>query len=207
MYIRTRDGLGQGQAIWSTLQTFNRPTAQPTPIGYLGNFNEHMGQAKSEPCKETWAVWGFKPSSAELLDLQKNQIKVIAKRIVRSLERAIKGKGDVGVHLRLLFEGHVDEKTDRAPYQAPAGGFLTGNLDEDRARLVSWELQGQIKEEQGKSRATWFHPIYITPSYSGAGSTRPFNSDSKKNRRVVVCVRWEIVHKAEVLKRAMEESG
>ena len=206
MYIRTRDGLGQGQAIWSTLQTFKRPTVRPTPIGYLGNFNEHMGQAKSEPCKETWAVWGFKPSSAELLDLQKNQIKVIAKRIVRSLERDIKGKGDVGVHLRLLFEGHVDKK-EPAQYEVPAGGFLTGNVDEDRASAVSWELQGQIKKEQGKSRATWFHPIYITPNYSRAGSTRPFSSDSKKNRRVVVCVRWEIVHKAEVLKRAMEESG
>ena len=43
MYVRTRDGLGQGQATWSTRQMFNRPTAQPTLIGYLGNFNGDMG--------------------------------------------------------------------------------------------------------------------------------------------------------------------
>jgi hypothetical protein len=205
MYIRTREGLGQGQAVWSTLQPCNRPTAQPTPIGYLGNFNEHMGEAKWKSC---YVVWGFNEGSVALLASQKEQIKKYAIGIVRLLKRDIKGKGDVGVHLRLLFEGHADKK-EPAQYKAPAGRFLTEKVDEDRALLVSWELQGQIKKEQGKSPATWFHPIYITPEYSGAGSTRPYRdgSDSKKNRRVVVCVRWEIVDKAEVLKRAMEESG
>jgi hypothetical protein len=58
MYIWTREGLGQGQPIWSTLQTFNRPRGQPTPNGYLGNFNEHMGKTESEPCKQIWAVPG-----------------------------------------------------------------------------------------------------------------------------------------------------
>jgi len=158
-----------------------------------------MGQAKSEPCKKIWSVWGFKPSSADLLKRQKNQIENIAKRTVGSLESDIKKMGGDGVRLDLLFEGHVDEKTDRAPYAAPAGSFLTGNLDKDRARLVSWELQDRIKKRLS-------YPIFIN-TYYGEGSTRPFGSDSEKNRRVVVCMRWKIVSKAEVLKRAMEESG
>ncbi len=116
MYIWTREGLGQGQAIWSTLRTFNRPTGQPTPTGYLGNFNEHMGKAESKPCKEIWAVPGFKPSSSELLDFQKQHVKDIATHIVRLLIRDLEEKRSDRVRLRLVYEGHVDKKTDPAQY-------------------------------------------------------------------------------------------
>ena len=103
MYIWTREGLGQGQPIWSTLQTFNRPRGQPTPNGYLGNFNEHMGKTESEPCKQIWAVPGFKPRSSELLDFQKRHINDIATRIVSLLQGDLKGKGRTSVCAFVLF--------------------------------------------------------------------------------------------------------
>ena len=115
MYIRTRDGLGQGQTIWSTLQTFDRPTARPTPLPYLGNFNEHLGKAESKPCKETWAVWGFNPNSAKLLAFQKKHINDIATRLVSLFKLDLEGKR-AGVRVDFLLEGHVDKKTDSAQY-------------------------------------------------------------------------------------------
>jgi hypothetical protein len=45
MYVRTRDGLGQGQATWSTLQTFTRPTALTHPT--LANGRPHLFVYKS----------------------------------------------------------------------------------------------------------------------------------------------------------------
>jgi outer membrane protein OmpA-like peptidoglycan-associated protein len=181
MYIWTREGLGQGQPIWSTLQTFNRPTGQPTPTGYLGNFNEHMGKAESKPCKEIWAVWGFKPSSSELLDFQKQHIKDIATRIVSLLQGDLKRKGSDRVRLRIVYEGHVDKKTDPAQY---------GELDAERASEVASELREQILKKWDKRLSL----LLSIPELSGAGSTRPFGSgsDPQKNRRVVICLRWEI---------------
>ena len=153
MYIWTREGLGQGQAIWSALQTFNRPTGQPTPTGYLGNFNEHMGKAKSEPCKEIWAVPGFKPRSSELLDFQKRHIEDIATHIVSLLQgdlnlaqRDPKRKGS-RVRLRVVYEGHVDEKTDPKPY---------GELDAERAAEVAKELREQILKKWDRTSLVFF---------------------------------------------------
>ena len=184
MYIRTRDRLGQDQATWSALQTFNRPTTQQTPIGYLGNFNEHMGNDESKPCWETWSVSGFKENSAKLLDFQKKHIKDIATHIVRKLEREIKGKGEgnKSVDLFPIFEGHVDKKTDPAKY---------GDLAVKRAIVVYDEFADQIHKEWSK-RLIFRYGYSLEPKYSEAGSTRPFGSDTKKNRRVVICVRWEI---------------
>jgi hypothetical protein len=182
MYIWTREGLGQGQPIWSTLQTFNRPTGQPTPTGYLRNFNEHMGKTESEPCKEIWAVPGFKPRSSELLDFQKRHINDIATRIVSLLIRDLQGKGsDVRVRLRLVYEGHVDKKTDTEPH---------GELDAERAAEVAKELRDQILKKWGRRPGL----LLSIPELSGAGSTRPFGSgsDPQKNRRVVICLRWVI---------------
>src|SRR4029077_10847150 len=181
MYIWTREGLGQGQPIWSTLQTFNRPRGQPTPNGYLGNFNEHMGKTESEPCKQIWAVPGFKPRSSELLDFQKRHINDIATRIVSLLQGDLKGKGSDRVRLRVVYEGHVDKKTDTEPY---------GELDAERAAEVAKELREQILKKWDKR----FSLLLSIPELSGAGSTRPFGSgsDPQKNRRVVICLRWEI---------------
>jgi hypothetical protein len=178
MYIRTRDGLGQDQATWSPLQTFSRPTAQPISIGYLGNFNERLGKDESKPCKETWAVWGFNKNSAKLLDFQKKHIKDIATHLVSLLKRDLKGKQE-GVHLHLFFEGHVDKKTDPAQY---------GQLDMERASAVAEEFDKRISELNTRP----IIPLTASYRYSRAGSTRPLGSDSRKNRRAVVCLRWEI---------------
>jgi hypothetical protein len=178
MYIRTRDGLGQGQTTWSTLQTFNRPTAQPRPISYLGNFNERIGKAESKPCKETWAVWGFNPNSAKLLDFQKKHINDIATRLVSLFKLDLEGKR-AGVRVDFLLEGHVDKKTDSAQY---------GKLDLQRAKAVADELDKQIPAMNDRLMV----PIHASFRYSQAGLTRPVSSDSKKNRRAVVCVRWKL---------------
>jgi len=185
MYIKTGEGLGQGQATWSTLQTFNRPMTQPTQTGYLGNFNEYMGKAGTEPCKEIWAVSEFGPNSAKLLDFQKKHIKDIATRIIRLLERDLKGTGKgAEVRVQLSFEGHVDKSTDPANF---------GELDLERARAVGWLFQREIVNEWNK-KLVFEHPALFSNEESGVGSTRPFGDgkDSKKNRRVVICVRWWI---------------
>lgn len=173
MYIRTRDGLGPGQATWSTLPTFNRPRAEPTPIPYLGNFNEHWW--KAEPCKETWTVWGFAPRSAKLLDFQKKHIKDIATRITDLMRRDLNGK-QAGVRAHFHVEGHVDKKTDPAEY---------GELDLDRAKAVEHELRNCILHLSSFRYGS-------SGDRSAAGSKRPYGSDPKRNRRAVVCVRWKI---------------
>ena len=173
MYIRTRDELGQAQATWPTLPTFNRLRAQPTPIPYLGNFNEPSW--KAEPCKETWTVWGFAPGSAKLLDFQKKHIKDIATRITDLMRRDLNGKQG-GVRAHYHVEGHVDKKTDPAKY---------GELDLDRAMAVEQELRKCI-----------LHLIsfryFSSGDRSATGSKRPYGSDPIRNRRAVVCIRWKI---------------
>lgn len=184
MYIRTREGLGQGQATWPTLETFNRPTAQPVPIGYLGNFNGRLGKAESEPCKLIIAVGEFGKGSYTLSDSQKKHIKDIAIYILRLLNRDLKGKSSAGVTLKLSYEGHVDAKTDPKEY---------GKLDEKRAFMVSHELGDQIGKlwqefapELERTKGHYFHTA------SRAGSTRPREGATpKQNRRVVVCARWK----------------
>jgi hypothetical protein len=153
---------------------FNRPTAQPTLIGYLGNFNGDMGQPESEPCKRTFAVREFGKGSHKLSGPQKKHIKDIAARIVSLVKRDL---GEAPAHLRYHFEGHVDKKTDPAQH---------GNLDERRAIEVSGELQDQVIRRWKKGS------LLQTPTISRAGSSRPFGSDPKRNRRVVICVRWGI---------------
>jgi soluble cytochrome b562 len=143
-----------------------------------------MGKDESKPCWETWAVSGFKENSAKLLDFQKKHIKDIATHIVRKLESEIKGKGEGKKFVALfpLFEGHVDKKTDPAQY---------GNLAKKRAIVVSDEFLDQILKEWSK-RLIFRYGYGLSPKYSEAGSTRPFSLDPKKNRRVVICVRWKI---------------
>jgi hypothetical protein len=181
MYIRTRDGLGPGQATWFTLPTFNRPRAQPTPIPYLGNFNEPMGEAEPEPCRQTWAVWGFGPGSAKLLNFQKRHIKDIATELIKLFSRDL-NRATQMLRVKILFEGHVDKKTDPAAY---------GTLDMDRAKAVQHELE-KFMDELNRSAILPMHTGY---TYSRAGSTRPFSSDSQRNRRVVICVRWKVESK------------
>lgn len=182
MYVRTKDGLGQGQAPWSTHQTFNRPTAQPAPIGYLGNFNGHMGKAESEPCKLTFVVGEFGKDSHTLSGPQKKDIKDIATAILRSLNRDLKGKS-ADITLKLLCEGHVDANTDRKQY---------GDLDEKRAIEVGNELADQITNLRWKIGQD-IKGLTVRSTYSRAGSTRPRKgATSKQNRRVVVCARWQI---------------
>jgi hypothetical protein len=181
MYIRTRDGLGQAQATWPTLQTFNRPRAQPTPIPYLGNFNEPMGKAEPEPCRQTWAVWGFNPNSAKLLDFQKRHIKDIATQLFKLFPRNLNTATQM-LRGEFLFEGHVDKKTDPAAY---------GTLDMDRAQAVHGELSKWFYELNRIALLTYSWDY----NHSRAGSTRPFSSDSQRNRRVVICVRWKVQSK------------
>jgi len=140
-----------------------------------------MGKTESEPCKQIWAVPGFKPRSSELLDFQKRHINDIATRIVSLLQGNLKGKGSDRVRLRVVYEGHVDKKTDTEPY---------GELDAERAAEVAKELREQILKKWDKR----FSLLLSIPELSGAGSTRPFGSgsDPQKNRRVVICLRWEI---------------
>jgi len=178
MYIRTRDGLGPGQATWSTLPTFNRPRAQPTPIPYLGNFNELIGKAESKSCNETWAVWGFNPNSAKLLDFQKKHINDIWTRLVSLFKRDLQGKR-AGVRVDFLLEGHVDKKTDSAQYR---------ELDLQRAKAVEDELDKRMPAMLDRLVV----PIHWSFRHSQAGLTRPVSPDSKKNRRAVVCVRWKL---------------
>ena len=237
MYIRTRDGLGQGQATWSTRQTFNRPAAQPTAIGYLGHFNEPMGQTESKPCwdcYETAPCWArfrvenFKAASAELTDVIRKDIEDIAIAIIRILHRILQSKSvelkkrKTSLAVMLQLKGHLSKATDPE----------NKSLDLDRAKAVAeylstqlsneWSRQGLGRYESGtlgcrlqptykllKSKAqpssrnlrtaihtytsgTKFINALNSLARSEAGSTRPVSSDSKKNRRVVVCLRWEI---------------
>jgi hypothetical protein len=134
-----------------------------------------------KPCKQIWTVWGFKPNSSTLLAFQKKHIKDIAKRLHGLFKRDLKGKSENAyIEIQLSFEGHVDKKTDSANY---------GKLDLDRAGEVSFELDNQLGE---LSTIDFFSQLKKF-DYSPAGSTRPYDSNSpQKNRRVVVCVRWEI---------------
>lgn len=177
MYFRTEDGLGQDQATWSTPQTFNRPTAQPTPIGYLGRFHEPT--AKRE---QSWGVWGFEPGRARLLQFQKKHINDIVTSLFKLLRDDLAGKGKAaGIRLYLWFEGHVDKNTDPAQY---------GSLDRGRANAVELEFLNRMdKLNPG------VYPIKSSSKVTLAGSTRPYpgsDQDPKLNRRVKIGVRWEI---------------
>jgi hypothetical protein len=132
-------------------------------------------------------VWGFKANSPELLEVQKQQIKKITTEIVKSLKRDLQGKGSTCVvRLRIVYEGHLDKKTDDpAKYDDPAKGKA---LDTDRAATVAVELREHILKNMGQ------RVLLSIPELSGAGSTRPFGSgsDPQKNRRVAICFRWKI---------------
>jgi hypothetical protein len=194
MYIRTREGLGQGQATWSAFQTFNRPPARSMLIDGLGNFNEHMGQTESKPCWDCfktapcWArfkVENFKPASAELTDVIKKDIEDIAIAIVRILHRILKSKSTdlkkrkTSLALMLQLEGHLSKAID--PQDK--------SLDLDRAKAVAEYLSTQIGNEwswQGLGKLQNGLGMNLTPS--AAGSQRPTSSKARHNRRVEVCV-------------------
>ena len=194
MYIRTREGLGQGQAAWSTFQTFNRPPARSMLIDGLGNFNEHMGQTESKPCWDCyktapcWArfkVEHFKPASAELTDVIKKDIADIAIAIVRILHGILKSKSTdlkrrkTSLALVLQLEGHLSKATDPQ----------NKSLDLDRAKAVAEYLSTQIGNEwssQGLNKLQTGLGMNLVPS--AAGSQRPASSKARLNRRVEVCV-------------------
>jgi hypothetical protein len=134
---------------------------------------------KQKPCKQIWTVWGFQKSRATLLGYQKQHIKDISKRILGLIKSDLKGKNkNAFVVLQFSYEGHVDGKTEPND----------GKLDLGRAASVANELESQLVQQINKLG----FQAFIMPDYSGAGSTRPYSSDSQKNRRVVICVRWEI---------------
>jgi hypothetical protein len=176
MYIRTRAGLAQGQATWPTLQTFNRPAAQPAPIGYLGDFNEHLGQQGQQICELIRPVPGFRRDSSTLTTSQKKYIKALAREIDRSVKRALRGR-KATVNLEITAEGHVDAKTDKQPY---------GSLDLDRAVTARDELQKEILKI-----VPWAG--VVQGGASGVGTTRPVGSTSAQIRRAVICVRWKFL--------------
>ena len=195
MYIRTRDGLGQGQATWSTRQTFNRPAAQPTAIGYLGHFNEPMGQTESKPCwdcYETAPCWArfrvenFKAASAELTDVIRKDIEDIAIAIIRILHRILQSKSvelkkrKTSLAVMLQLKGHLSKATDPE----------NKSLDLDRAKAVAEYLSTQLSNEwsrQGLGKLQNGLGMNLVPS--AAGSSRPISSSkARHNRRVEICV-------------------
>jgi hypothetical protein len=193
MYIWTKDGLGQSQPTRFTLQTFNPPAAQPAPIGYLGNFNEHIGKGASGHCEDIQVVDQFDPGSAQLKDFHKKHITDIAIRFLRLINRDVGPirKQKVEVSVDLYVEGHVDKQTDPQPY---------GTLDMERAAAVFQELSAQMSKLRlgiGNLRLVKFNPP--TNSYSKPGSTRPTGvtrrgvSQAALNRRVVICPTWVII--------------
>jgi len=180
MYLYQRPGLGGIRESVSRMRSGSALGSPPSAMAGFGErFNEPPGKPEPKPCWEIWTVWGFNPNSSKLLDFQKKHIKDIATHIVSKLGDEVKGK--VGtVHLSLFYEGHVDKNTDPKQY---------GKLDVERANEVSFVLQNQILDEWGKR---FPRGLATGNKLSGVGSTRPFNSDPKKNRRVVVCARWEL---------------
>lgn len=178
MYIRTREGLGQGQTTWPTLQTFHRPTAQPVPSGYLGNFSEHLGKDDEESCKPRFIVAYFNRRSDKTNPVIKKDISDIATNIIRRLEgklRPLQVKKDVGLYLH--HEGHVDKATDPTNF---------GKLDWDRATTVGDVLSNLISD---RWKAAQFGSLLINNTYSAAGASRPISGVPRKNRRVEVCIR------------------
>jgi hypothetical protein len=132
-------------------------------------------------CKMTWAVPEFAPGSSKLQTFQQQHIKDIVTRVVTTVARDVKGKKDVGIDFEILFEGHVDKNTDPQQY---------GELDSDRARNVSYEFIPRLEQTMNRTLPLmgWFGGY----KYSRAGSTRPFSSNSSRNRRVVICVKWKV---------------
>jgi hypothetical protein len=132
-------------------------------------------------CKMTWAVPEFAPGSSKLQKFQQQHIKDIVTRVVTTVARDVKGKKDVGIDFEILFEGHVDKNTDPQQY---------GELDSDRARNVSYEFIPRLEQSMNRTLPLmgWFGGY----KYSRAGSTRPFSSNSSRNRRVVICVKWKV---------------
>lgn len=194
MYIRTKEGLGQEQATWSTFQTFRRPPGRSTLTGGFEHVNERMGQAESKPCWDCYKtapcwvrfkVENFKPGSAELTNVIKKDVEDIATAIVRILHRILKSKSTdlkkrkTSLALMLQLEGHLSKATD--PQNT--------SLDLDRANAVAEYLSTQIGNEwsfQGLDKLQNGLGMNLTPS--AAGSRRPASSKARRNRRVEVCV-------------------
>jgi hypothetical protein len=132
----------------------------------------------AKSCQEIWTVWGFSANSATLLPFQKRHIKDIAKHLFNLFKRDSKGKKS-SIEIQFSYEGHVDKNTDSANYK---------DLDSDRASEVAYELNNQLEKLYRNETFS----MLLTHKYSQAGSTRHFSSDSKKNRRVVICAKWEI---------------
>jgi hypothetical protein len=127
-------------------------------------------------------VWGFGPGSPKLLDFQKRHIKDIATQLFKLFSRDL-NRATQMLRVEFLFEGHVDKKTDPAAY---------GTLDKDRGKAVQTELEKWIDTLNSSAVL----PLKWSSELSrGAGSTRPFSSDSQRNRRVVICVRWKFQSK------------
>jgi hypothetical protein len=187
MYIWTRDRLGQSQPTRFTLQTFNRPTAQPTPIGYLGNFNEHKKIVSPAYCETFDSVDSFGPGSDKLLSPIEQKISDIALNIAVTLKDRLpqKQQGKVrDFELLMRFTGHVDKSTDPKQY---------GDLDWRRADAVAAVLQNEITRVQyTKLFFNKLDGMVIKTELNKAGPSFPLKSTAAKNRRVDVCVGWNL---------------
>ena len=183
MYLRTKEGLGQDKETWSAPQPLNRVRVEPVPIGYLGNFNEHLGNPK-QTC---YIVAHFKPNSWERTkDIQLLYLAKIAKAIVRTIEHklrklGLKRKQEASVHLVIEFRGHMDKKTDTGPK----------DLDDRRLKAVhkdlDWRIPSELKMQGLKDRFKFSY--FMDSSYSPEGSAHPVSSTIPgRNRRVEVCI-------------------
>jgi len=189
MYIRTAEGLGQDQETWSASQPLNRDMVRPGPIGYLGNFYEHLGSPK-QTC---YTVANFGPNSWGLpVDLQKD-IQKIANDLVGKVKRKLRrlrlkmGK-EATVRLVLDIRAHFDVKTDTARsmwFEGRKGGPLYW-----RRGTVVWEdLKARLDEGLKKLKDRYTFSSFIAYNSEPQGSAHPVSSeDSGKNRRVDVCI-------------------
>jgi hypothetical protein len=194
MYLRTKEGLGQYKETWVTPQALNRVMVEPVSIGYLGNFDEHLGQTESKPCWDCYKtapcwtryiVRNFKPASAELTDVIKKDIEDKARAIVRILHRILKSKSaefkkrKTSLAVMLQFEGHLSKAIDPQ----------NKSLDLDRAKAVSEYLSTKLSNEWGRQGVGKLQNGFgYNQELSAAGSKRPISSIARKNRRVEICV-------------------
>lgn len=168
MYIRTNEGLGQGQATWSTIQTFNR---------HLGN---NALEKSCWPNRYRYVVRGFLPNSAELNNVINKRILRISRDIVRRLDRdlpELKKLPQLNRNIGLVFhyEGHVDKTTDPKDY---------GKLDVERAVRVADYFETQISKEWDRKGLGVLALNRLTP---GMGPNHPRYSTLRLNRRVEIC--------------------
>ena len=197
LYLRTKEGLGQDKETWIAPQAPNRVMVEPVPIGYLGNFYEHLGSPAEQTC---YTVANFGPNSWGLpVDLQKKIQKIaddIVGKVKRKLHRLrIKRRKKAIVRLLLDIRAHLDVKTDTARsmwFEGRKGGPLYW-----RRGTVVWEdLKARLDEGLKKLKDRYMFSSFIDYNSEPQGTAHPVSSTNPdENRRVEVCIRSLVVKK------------